>query len=479
MKTLLLIASLTLGVGVAYFIPGFGAPAVLVCAAAALFAGVLIKRSCQDGWVVQIFVAALLFRLVVAVIIFVFEMHEYFGGDALTYDDIGYMLLQHWRGEIRLDLYELLVEPRVHTNWGMSYLTAALYSVTGRNMLVVQFFNSVVGAATAPVIYRCAQLLFGNLRVARLSLLFVAFWPSLTLWSAQGLKDGPIMFLLALTFLIALKLADRLRVGDCLILVCTLLCLLSLRFYIFYIVVASIVGSYVLGLSSPASQKTLRQFASIAIMVLALAFTGITRTASSQMDAFGNLETLQRARADQARFNSGYGKDIDVSTTSGALSIIPLGTVYLLFAPFPWQLSNLRQSITLPEMLAWWGCFPFLAVGLLYAVRFKFRQTLPILLFTVMLTLAYAIFQANVGTAYRQRSQLMEFYFIFISVGFVLLRESRENRARLRLIEAARLKARARLLRQSRRATHTPERPGAPAPEAALLSQTVIGPDGK
>jgi hypothetical protein len=35
-----------------------------------------------------------------------------------------------------------------------------------------------------------------------------------------------------------------------------------------------------------------------------------------------------------------------------------------------------------------------------------------------------------VGTAYRQRSQLLVFYFIFVAVGFVLLRERSEDRGR-------------------------------------------------
>lgn len=460
MKALLMIASLALGVGVAYLIPEDGAPAVLLCAALALGAGLLIRWSCEDSLILQVFVAALLFRLAIAVIIYSLEMQEYFGGDALTYDDIGYTLLQHWRGEISVSFYQEHAVPRLHTNWGMNYLTAVIYLVTGRNLLAVQFFNSVIGAATAPLIYRCAHHLFGNLRVARLSLLLIAFWPSLVVWSAQGLKDGPIMFLLALAFLMTLKLGENLRLSYCLLLAGALLGLLTLRFYIFYIVAASIVGSYVLGLGSSGPRNGLRQFAAITVMALALAFTGITRTASSQMDYYGNLETLQRSRADQARFDSGYGKDVDVSTTTGVLGIIPMGTAYLLFAPFPWQLSNLRQALTLPEMLAWWCCFPILIIGLLYAVRFKLRQTLPILLFTFMLTLAYAIFQSNVGTAYRQRSQLMEFYFIFIAVGFVLLRESREHRERLRLLEALRLKERARWLRESR----TPA-DGLPAPE--------------
>jgi hypothetical protein len=44
----------------------------------------------------------------------------------------------------------------------------------------------------------------------------------------------------------------------------------------------------------------------------------------------------------------------------------------------------------------------------------------------MMLSLAYSIFQGNVGTAYRQRAQLLVFYFIFTAVGYVLIFEKRE-----------------------------------------------------
>jgi len=63
------------------------------------------------------------------------------------------------------------------------------------------------------------------------------------------------------------------------------------------------------------------------------------------------------------------------------------------------------------------------------------RMISPILIFTVMLTLSYSVFQGNVGTAYRQRAQLLVFYFIFVAVGFVLMKEKREERKSLELIE--------------------------------------------
>ena len=88
----------------------------------------------------------------------------------------------------------------------------------------------------------------------------------------------------------------------------------------------------------------------------------------------------------------------------------------------------------MPEMIVWWFSFPLLVLGVWFTVSYRLRQALPILIFTSMLTLAYSIFQGNVGTAYRQRSQVLVFYFIFVAVGAILLKERREDRQSQRLL---------------------------------------------
>ncbi len=62
-----------------------------------------------------------------------------------------------------------------------------------------------------------------------------------------------------------------------------------------------------------------------------------------------------------------------------------------------------------------------------YSIRQRLRDVLPILVFTVTLTLAYALMQGNVGTAYRQRTQVTMFFFVFMGVGIV---EGRRRAAR-------------------------------------------------
>jgi hypothetical protein len=135
---------------------------------------------------------------------------------------------------------------------------------------------------------------------------------------------------------------------------------------------------------------------------------------------------------DLARADSGFDEDTDVSTAQGALMAVPMGFTYLMFAPFPWQVSNFRQSITLPEILLWWALIPLLLSGLWYTMKHRLRNAFPVLIFSLMLTLAYSIFQGNVGTAYRQRTQIQVFLFIFIAVGWTLYQEKKENRKLLR-----------------------------------------------
>ncbi len=176
-----------------------------------------------------------------------------------------------------------------------------------------------------------------------------------------------------------------------------------------------------------------RRIAVIILIALSLLYLGVQRNASIELTKFANLERIQSSRSNLSRAaDSGFGQDVDVSTTEGAISAIPIGFAYLMFAPFPWQAANFRQAITIPEVLVWWAMIPFLVMGLIYSVKHKLRNAFPILIFSLLLTLSYSILQGNVGTAYRQRTQIQVFLFIFIGVGWTVYQEQRENKRILR-----------------------------------------------
>src|SRR5438067_12903604 len=161
----------------------------------------------------------------------------------------------------------------------MIYLVAGIYGITGRNMLAVQLFNSVLGAATASVIVLCAQRIFNNKKVAWMAGLAAAFYPTLVLCSSQAFKDGPIVFVLAVAILATLRLGEKISFSPLLILLGSLLALLSLRFYIFYMMVAAIAGAFLVGMRQATTRSVIQQFVVIVVMGLALTYLGVLRTA--------------------------------------------------------------------------------------------------------------------------------------------------------------------------------------------------------
>jgi hypothetical protein len=404
---------------------------VFALSAVAIF--VFRKYTEEKEFITTVFLVALALRMAFGVMIHVFELREFFGGDAMIYDSNGVQLVNYWMGRAELQgSLQYQDNPASGSAWGMNYLVGFIYLLIGRNIFAAQSVVAVFGAATAPMIFYCSKKIFNNLQVSKISAVAIAVFPSFVIWSGQLLKDGLIIFLLVLTITMVIQLQEKFRYGALALLVASLGGIISLRFYIFYMVIVAVAGSFLIGLSN-SNRSILRNTVVMALLGLSLTYFGIGRNAAEEYRVFGNLERVQSSRSDLARAaDTGFGEEADVSTTEGALAAMPTGFVYLYFAPFPWQAANLRQAITIPEVLVWWMTIPFLIMGLIYAIKNKLRSAFPILIFSLLLTLAYSIFQGNVGTAYRQRTQIQVFLFILVGVGWTVFQERRENERLLR-----------------------------------------------
>jgi hypothetical protein len=433
MDKLLALILFIFAIGVMIIAYPAGPLAVLFGSVFAVFVVFLINKSFEGDekiFLRRVFVISLIFRVVLATVTYVFKLQEFFGGDSKTYDEAGYALYNSWFGYLtEIDPFYLDHASRASgSGFGMAYIVAAIYSVVGRNPLAIQLFNSVLGAATACLIYVCAKKIFSNTRVAQISAVLVGVFPSLIVWSSQGLKDGIICFLIALAINNLLSLQKKFSYVDVISLLISLVGIYTLRFYIFFAFAVAIVGALFLGAQKSLS-SIVKQAAVLVVITLSLTYLGVLRNAQTNLETYGSLERLQNSRLDLATSaESGYGQDIDVSTPTGALQVLPLGLTYLMLAPFPWEVANFRQTITLPEVLVWWSLIPFMVIGIWFTLKTKLRQSISITLLTLLLTLSYSIFQGNVGTAYRMRAQMQIFYFIFVAVGITLLWEKRENK---------------------------------------------------
>ena len=404
---------------------------VFALSAAAVF--IFRKFTEEKEFITTVFLVALALRMAFGLLIHVFDLREFFGGDALIYDSNGVQLVNYWMGKAELQgSLQYQDNPASGSAWGMNYLVGFIYLLIGQNIFAAQSVVAVFGAATSPMIFYCSKKIFNNLQVSKFAAIAIAVFPSFVIWSGQLLKDGLIIFLLVLAITMVLSLQEKFNYWALALLVISLGGIISLRFYIFYMVIIAVAGSFLIGLSNT-NMSILRNTVVMALLGLSLTYFGIGRNAAEEYRVFGNLERVQSSRSDLARAaDTGFGEEADVSTTEGALAAMPTGFTYLYFAPFPWQASNLRQAITIPEVLVWWMTIPFLIYGLIYTVKNKLRSAFPILIFSLLLTLAYSIFQGNVGTAYRQRTQIQVFLFILVGVGWTVYQERRENERILR-----------------------------------------------
>jgi len=436
-----LLTAVAVGLLLAMSIVAFpdGAAALLVVLGLSVPALLIFRHYADDKeFITNVFLAGLVLRLGFGIFVHIFDLRDFFGGDANTYDFRGFAIMQSWFDQAVLDPI-MLKQSETSPGWGLYYLIAALYSITGRNIFAAQSMCGVIGAATAPLVYFCANKIFNNQNVARTSAIAVAVFPSFVIWSGQLLKDGIVIFFLVLAITMLLRLQEKLDFVALALLFASLGGILAVRFYIFYMVATAVAGSFIVGISnSPAS--LMRRMGALVILGFAVTYFGVTRNATEEITKYGDFDRLQNSRLDlRQSAKSGFGEDVDVSTTEGAITAVPVGFIYLMFAPFPWTLGSVRQMITLPEVLLWWGLMPLLVYGLWWSIKNRMRKALPIMIFSLMLTLAYSIFQGNVGTAYRQRTQIQVFLFIFIAVGMQLYKERAADKKLMRHARQKRL----------------------------------------
>lgn len=388
---------------------GVGIVVGVVAAVVGFFAVAREKK--DQRFLLRLFFGALALRWLLSSAIDYFGLRPVVSPDAYTYDAFGYALLQNWLGVKGAGW-----TPNGNiSGWGMPYYVAAVYYFVGQSNLAIQYINCTLGAMTCVYAYKISLLIYPQLRVARLAGILTAVTPSLILWSSQAIKEGPIMFCLMLSAYLGLTICRRFDVWSAVGLVAALIGLYGLRNYAFFIFFIGIGSALVFTSLKFSAVRALQGFLLTVVLSVLFVYFGAGQTAMGQLD----IKKAQNSRQWSARVSgSGYGGDVDITDTKAALTFLPIGIMYVLFAPFPWMVKSMVQATALPETFVWWLTFPLLIRGYWFILRQRLLEALPICIFTLGLTFVYALYQTNAGTVYRQRTQLLIFFVIFVSIGW-------------------------------------------------------------
>lgn len=326
-------------------------------------------------------------------------------------------------GYTALDGPWLFLQAYGYTNKGYFYLLAVIFFLTGLpGRMPAAGLNCLFGALTVVIAYRLARSLFSEV-VARRAGWMACLFPSLIIWSAQTLKEPVVIFLES----IALYGCIQLRVSGftprhVILTALGIILLYTFRFYAAYLAVAAIM----VGLVSPRSQTGETSMGSAFIMSFLVAgfllVTGTRATKELEEQRFDIDHVMAMKEGGTIDQKSGVKVEANLRSSSGMSYAVLIGALYLLMAPFPWHWGgSLRMFMVVPEVVIWWGVLFYGVIpGLIYCIRRRLFDVMPILLFLAGMGFLYSLLFCNIGLVYRQRAQLLPWLVIFGSVGIQL-----------------------------------------------------------
>lgn len=381
-----------------------------LCGAVAIY---LCGRSCsaqERHSVLWILISAFVLRLSVATMFSIFPQTRMFHDDADGYELVGMKFAAYWSGHGPPIIRDELV------NQGYFYISGAAAYLAAGSRYAAAFLNTVLGTVTIFLVYRLARQFF-HPRIAQRAAACCAFFPSMVLWSSIAVKDTIMTLLIVISVSGCIRLKRRFSTSALLMTVLPVIASQPIRFYMVYFLLFSIIASLLIERRGRALTGIPKMVAIAGGVVVLIALVGLAGRAEADVEML-SLKNVSHFRYGMAvSANSGFSADVDLSTPQRAIAFMPIGLTMLLFSPFPWQFTSLRALFALPEMLVWWALVPALVRGLRFAIRTRFAECSPILLFAVTLAAGYSLMQGNVGAGFRQRAQIFVFLFIFSALG--------------------------------------------------------------
>jgi hypothetical protein len=351
---------------------------------------------------------AVLLRMGLAVLLHLSVSEVLFAPDQVAYHGFANWLARYWDGET-------LVYPtrlRAGGPTGYYHVVAAMYYLVGPFALLPKLLNALLGGLTVPLVYALARHVTGSEAASFRAATYVAYFPSLVLWSILNIRDVWVIFLILLVCHQALVIQARFRAWDAALLLAALFAVTQFRDYILTAVAGPMVVSFLFRTRKNVGRNVL----------VGMVFAGLLIYANRAVGPRNQLQSLDLAEIQSLRQWHGVGaasrfEAADISTPGKALAFLPTGLAYFLLAPFPWAISGIRQVLTLPEMLFFYSLLPAILRGVRILIRERFSESLMVLLITAGLTFGYALGEGNAGTAYRHRAQVITFYLVFAAVG--------------------------------------------------------------
>jgi 4-amino-4-deoxy-L-arabinose transferase-like glycosyltransferase len=308
-----------------------------------------------------------------------------------------------------------------------TYMMGLFYHIFGYQVQAARLIGVILNIISFLTLFYLGKFMFGRSAGKTASAIF-AFFPSIMAWSVAIGTDS-LAILCILAYLNSLvRLTKGFSAGQFFIAVFAAISLMSVKHYIFILLVLVAVITFLvilLGRYSSARRATLIL---LIICVPALFYLSTNRAMTCWIDDISNkLVSDQGAFAaldDGGYFTypthcyKGFGHNM-ADIVLGYAN----GMRYAVFAPFPWKIESRLQLMAYPQMAIWYFMLPFIILGMYLAIKGKNIGNIPIISYLILVFSIFALAEANVGALFRHRDMATPFCLIYFSVGAEWVRQ--------------------------------------------------------
>lgn len=343
--------------------------------------------------------------------------------DALGYHrGASYIATAWWQagevpvGSLKTGLYKLLLAP--------------FYFTFGAHPLLARTVTAAASLVAVYNVHRIARILFDR-RAALLAAVPVAFLPSIVHWHGAILREALVLVLVTQLLYLCLD-AERWSPRTIPVAVAVTVLLFYFRRATLLVAAPSVAWMFLApvilhrGGEGASILDRVRWSRVLPVSLVAVAGSGfalarfgferLTRTVTglgylSLITRLGP-RAIQGLRRPWIKGDATYLGDYTFDTWWHVAAFVPLGAVYFLFTPFPWQIHNwLALSALLENFTLYYPLVALAFVGIWELSPSV--ENLGILGFLVVGAVAFGLVEANVGTAMRHRTQFVWVFFVF------------------------------------------------------------------
>jgi len=333
--------------------------------------------------------------------------------DAQVYEREAWAIARAWLSDTRAP--ELL--DASFNVFAYEALAAGVYVLVGRSMLTLQILGALMGSLAVYYAWRSARQLIGSERAAMVAVV-LALWPSHVVWSSQSLRDPWVFFLLSRAVWSAVLWLEHGKAAEWAKALgfAALVSVFRLSTVILLAAALLVMSAYVAWRAAGWRTRLVLVFLSLAGLAL-LGALGVSAAAGEILAGLpGHLSVIRRSLATGG---SAFLTDARYTSWPDLLTFLPLGAVYVLFAPFPWAAENAAQLGSALEnsllcLLVAAGLPRARNVWLLVRERAGAFVGLVALLGVGFL----ALVEGNLGTAYRHKVQFLPLLLILAGAGW-------------------------------------------------------------